>query len=92
MPLLDDDAISMALTTLPGWRVDAGALQRDFSFRHFDATMAFVNGVAGIARSHDHHPQLTVEYARCSVRWWTHDAGGITMLDIAAAHQTSALA
>jgi 4a-hydroxytetrahydrobiopterin dehydratase len=92
MPTLDTAALSTALTTLPGWRVEANALQRDFSFRHFDATMAFVNGVAGIAQSSDHHPQMTVEYARCSVRWWTHDAGGITMLDVAAAHQTSALA
>jgi 4a-hydroxytetrahydrobiopterin dehydratase len=53
--------------------------------------MAFVNAVAFIAHAQDHHPDLSVHYSRCIVRYNTHDAGGLTDTDFAAAAKVDAL-
>lgn len=53
--------------------------------------MAFANAVAFLAESLNHHPELLVQYARCSVRWRTHDVQGISMADFDAAARVDAL-
>lgn len=74
-----------------GWAHVDGALQKTFRFPDFHHTMAFVNAVAWIAHRADHHPDLGVHYGRCVVHYSTHDAGGVTALDIAAAAMIDAL-
>ena len=49
------------------------------------------NAMAWIAHRADHHPDLSVHYGHCVVRWSTHDAGGITELDFHGAAQVDAL-
>jgi len=92
-PKLDDSAILALLTEAPGWMLveEGAALARTFSFGNYGETMAFVNAVAWVAHREDHHPDLTVHYNRCVVRWSTHDAGGITENDFIAAAKVSAL-
>lgn len=85
------------LEPLPdGWRRcrqgDAEAIERRWRFADFRQTMAFVNAVAELAERLDHHPELQFGYGHCRVRWTTHDAGGVTLRDIAAARQVDALA
>ncbi len=53
--------------------------------------MAFVNAVAFIAQTHDHHPELRLSGCRCSVRWRTRDVGGITRLDLDLAARVDAV-
>lgn len=53
--------------------------------------MAFANAVAFLAESINHHPELLVQYAHCSVRWRTHDVQGISMADFDAAARVDAL-
>ena len=72
-------------------QTQALALVRSFRFPDFHHTMAFVNAVAWIAHEADHHPDLTVGYNRCQVRWSTHSAGGLTPKDLACAAQVDAL-
>ena len=43
--------------------------------------------MARIAIGEDHHPDLSVHYGRCVVSLTTHDAGGVTELDIELAHR-----
>jgi 4a-hydroxytetrahydrobiopterin dehydratase len=50
-----------------------------------------VNAVAWLAHRGDHHPDLQVGYNRCTVRWSTHSAGGITLKDLICAAQVEAL-
>ena len=76
----------------PQWRVADGALERTFRFEDFRRTMAFANQVAGIADGEDHHPQMVLEYGRCTVRFNTHSAGGITHNDFICAAKIDALA
>ena len=75
-------------TAMPGWSIVDDTLRKPFTFANFDATMAFVNAVADVARSQNHHPDLTVSYARCVVTFSTHDAGGLTRNDFICAART----
>jgi 4a-hydroxytetrahydrobiopterin dehydratase len=74
-----------------GWERVQGALEKSFRFPDFHHTMAFVNAVAWIAHRADHHPDLSVHFGRCTVRYSTHDAGGITSRDFDCAAQIDAL-
>ncbi|MCB2023757.1 MAG: 4a-hydroxytetrahydrobiopterin dehydratase [Ottowia sp.] len=67
------------------------AIERRWRFADFHQTMAFVNAVAGVAHAQDHHPELAVGYGHCTVRYTTHDAGGLTARDLAAAEAVNAL-
>ncbi len=60
------------------------------SFKEYE-TMAFVNALAFVANQQDHHPDLQVSYGHCVVCWRTHDAGGVTALDLHCATLTDRL-
>jgi 4a-hydroxytetrahydrobiopterin dehydratase len=53
--------------------------------------MAFANAVAYIAEQRDHHPALLVQWSSCSVRFNTHDLGGISHTDFECAALVDAL-
>lgn len=78
---------------LPAWSIDdqCRELRREFRFKNYYETMAFVNAVAWIAHAADHHPDLEVGYNRCVVRYSTHDAGGLTEKDFASVLKVEAL-
>ena len=76
----------------PGWVERDDALEREFTFPSFGEAVAFVNRVAELAEAEDHHPHLTVDYRRVTVRWSTHTAGGVTDRDRALAPRTDELA
>ena len=87
--------IVAGLAKLDGWRLHGEAAQvaieKTFLFENFDETMAFVNGVALVAKRQDHHPELLVSYGRCGVRFNTHDVGGVSATDIECAALVDAL-
>jgi 4a-hydroxytetrahydrobiopterin dehydratase len=72
------------LAELPGWQItaDEDAIAREFKFKNFCETMSFVNAVAHVANTQDHHPDLSVSYARCRVQYNTHTVGGISENDL----------
>ena len=90
-PRLGDDALAANLAVLDGWTHAGGRLEKTYRFADFHATIGFVNALAWIANSEDHHPDLAVSYDRCTVAWSTHDAGGITDNDVVCAARTDAL-
>jgi 4a-hydroxytetrahydrobiopterin dehydratase len=79
------------MAQLPGWAVAGNELVRTFTFRNYYETMAFVNAVAWIAHTEDHHPDLRVGYDRCEVRYSTHAIGGLSENDFICAAKVSAL-
>ena len=81
------------LPQVPGWELieDGHALGRTFTFPDYYRTMSFVNALAHVANAEDHHPDLSVHYARCVVRLNTHDVGGISATDIDCATRIDAL-
>ena len=74
-----------------GWTTRDDALERELTFESFAAAIAFVDRVAELAEAEDHHPHLTVDYRRVTVRWTTHSAGGITDRDRTMASRTDEL-
>ncbi|MEJ2060099.1 MAG: 4a-hydroxytetrahydrobiopterin dehydratase [Gammaproteobacteria bacterium] len=76
-----------------GWSLieDGHAIERVFSFKNYYQTMGFVNAVAWIAHTQDHHPDLEVGYNRCRVRYSTHAIGGLSENDFICAARVDEL-
>lgn len=83
--LLDDAAITAALTELPGWERDGDALVRTAKLPSFPAAIGVVDRVAEIAEAADHHPDIDIRWRTLTFRCSTHSAGGVTDLDTALA-------
>ena len=73
-----------ALAELPGWGAADGrdALVKRFQFKDFNAAFGFMSRVAMLAEKLDHHPEWSNVYAGVDVLLTTHDAGGVTELDL----------
>jgi 4a-hydroxytetrahydrobiopterin dehydratase len=83
---LDAAVVDAWLAKHPGWaREGAGAIVRTFAFPDFAAALAFVVRVGCAAEKHDHHPDVTLGWGKARILWSTHDAGGVTQLDLDAA-------
>ncbi len=81
-----------ALSVLNGWSLADGQLQREFRFADYHQTMGFVNAVADMTHREDHHPELLVGYNRCTVRYSTHSAGGVSHNDFICAAKVEEIA
>lgn len=76
-----------ALAKLPGWSEVAGrdAIARTFVFKDFNEAFGFMTRAALVAEKLDHHPEWFNVYKTVEVTLATHDAGGMTELDVALA-------
>jgi 4a-hydroxytetrahydrobiopterin dehydratase len=78
-----------------GWQLAGDgprvSIEKSFRFANYHETMAFVNAVAFVAHRQDHHPELLVTYAGCTVRFNTHDVQGLSETDFECAAQVDAL-
>jgi 4a-hydroxytetrahydrobiopterin dehydratase len=65
------------------WKIakDSKSLARSLKFKDFYRTMSFVNALAHIANTEDHHPDLKVGYGYCDVAFSTHAIGGLSVND-----------
>jgi 4a-hydroxytetrahydrobiopterin dehydratase len=88
---LPDKVAGELLKQVPSWHRGGQKLSREFKFKNYYETMAFVNAVAWIAHSEDHHPDLAVGYNTCTAVYSTHSAGGLTENDFICAAKVDAL-
>ena len=91
---LSADARKQALGTLPGWTDVQGrdAIGKTFVFKDFNEAFGFMTRAALTAEKMDHHPEWRNVYKTVEVVLSTHDAGGVTKLDIALATAMNAIA
>jgi 4a-hydroxytetrahydrobiopterin dehydratase len=91
---LDREQASTLLEQLHSdWTLSADdrEISRTYEFNNYYQTMAFVNALAWIAHSEDHHPDIEVSYKRCHVRYSTHMIGGLSNNDFICAAKIDAL-
>jgi len=100
-PLSESEAQTL-LKNVEGWAIEplsgastdtalASEISRSFKFKNYYETIAFVNAVAWIANQEDHHPDMSVSYNRCLVRYSTHAIGGLSENDFICAAKINAL-
>jgi len=82
-PLTKAEAAALCTKLHADWSVaeDGKSLRRSLKFRDFYRAMSFVNAVAHIANSEDHHPDLEIGYDYCRIRYTTHAIGGLSEND-----------
>lgn len=88
---MSQSEVEAHLAEVTGWSFNDGAIEKTYRFTNFHQTIAFVNALAWIANREDHHPDLSVHYDRCVVRFNTHSVGGISLNDFICAAQLDAL-
>lgn len=74
-----------ALAELTGWAKAEGprdAVFKRFLFKDFNQAFGFMTRVALLADKMDHHPEWSNVYNRVEVLLTTHDADGVTELDV----------
>lgn len=81
---LTGEGREQALAGIPGWSEVSGrdAIQRTFTFKDFNEAFGFMSRAALVAEKMDHHPEWSNVYKTVEVVLSTHDAGGLTALDI----------
>jgi 4a-hydroxytetrahydrobiopterin dehydratase len=91
---LAGDARKAALAKLAGWSEvkDRDAISKTFVFRDFNEAFGFMTRAALVAEKLDHHPEWFNVYKTVTVTLSTHDAGGLTELDIKLAETMDRLA
>jgi 4a-hydroxytetrahydrobiopterin dehydratase len=86
---LDKAIVDGWLVRNPGWeRAAPEAIAKGFTFPDFSSALAFVVRVGCLAEKLDHHPDVELGWGRARLVWSTHDAGGVTQLDLSAAEAT----
>jgi 4a-hydroxytetrahydrobiopterin dehydratase len=75
---------SAAIAQLNGWNAvtDRDAIFKSFNFKDFKAAFGFMTQVGMKAEQMDHHPEWFNVYNRVDVTLATHDADGVTSLDV----------
>ena len=84
---LTDEALQSALAGLDRWALDdaGNGIEKMYQFEDFNAAFGFMSRAALKAEQLNHHPEWFNVWNRVEVRLSTHDAGGVTSLDIALA-------
>ena len=74
------------------WERERDGIARTYTFADFSAALGFVVRLGLAAEKRDHHPDVMLSWGKARVFWTTHDAGGITQLDLDLAAAGDAIA
>lgn len=89
---LSAEQIETLLAELPAWSLVNGKLHRELRFADFSAAFGFLAQVALAAEAMGHHPEWSNVWNRVTIDLTTHDAGGLTELDLRLARRIEAIA
>lgn len=91
LPPMTDEEIRNNLKKVHLWDYKDGCIEKSFKFRDFYENMAFINAVAWISNSEGHHPDMSVSYDTCVIRYSTHSIGGLSENDFICAARVDLL-
>ncbi|HEX3616618.1 MAG TPA: 4a-hydroxytetrahydrobiopterin dehydratase [Solirubrobacteraceae bacterium] len=90
-PLLTGDEIAARLLGLE-WKLEDGMIVRDLKFDDFAAAVAYIDRVAEVAETHNHHPDMLIHgWNKVKLSLTNHAAGGLTEIDFDMAARFEAL-
>ena len=79
---LSEEETDKNLKVIPGWQKIGNEIKKEFKCQNFSEAIRFVNRVAELAESMDHHPDILIhQYKIVTLTLTTHNAGGLTRLD-----------
>ena len=94
-PQATEEQVATLKVQIPEWEIlEAGGvkqLSRSFLFKNFRQALDFSILVGEMAEKEGHHPQLTTEWGKVGVLWWSHSIGGLHVNDFIAAAKTDEL-
>lgn len=88
---LNEEEINERLAALRGWSKGENWIEKKYRFKNFLRAMFFVNAVAYVAESVNHHPDIIIHYNEVTLRNWTHVANAVTERDFSLAEKLDAL-
>ena len=91
-PLTETAAGELAAKVAHEWRIGANEIQREFTFKTFNAAFGLATRIALLAEAQGHHPELEVAWGRLLVRLSTHSIGGLSRNDFIMAARIDRLA
>lgn len=87
MKKYNDTEIQEALSSLQNWKYIDGVIEKNYTFKDFNAAFAFLTRTALYSEKVNHHAEYSGVYNKLKLRLRTHDADGITQKDIDFAKQ-----
>jgi 4a-hydroxytetrahydrobiopterin dehydratase len=89
---LSNEQVDRELGQMKGWRREEGGIRKRYRRSTFMDAIAFVNRVAELAETANHHPNIDIRWRNVTLFLTTHEAGGISERDIKLARQIEAAA
>ncbi len=94
-PKVTDEEIPSLMSQIPLWEIieenNIKKLTCVFKFSDYGQSLVFTNKVATLADEEDHHPQITLEWGKVKVIWWSHKIQGLHQNDFICAAKTDRL-
>jgi len=81
-PIYTEEQIAEQLRAIPGWYYEDKWIRRQYKTDGWPTTLMLVNAIGYLAEAGNHHPDLSVTWAKVFVKLQTHSAGGITDKDL----------
>jgi 4a-hydroxytetrahydrobiopterin dehydratase len=92
-PHVSDEELNAFRKQFPDWHLikeqGVSKLKKVYSFSNFVDALGFANSVGDLAETHGHHPDLLVEWGKCTVTWWSHEMRGLHLNDLRLAAKTN---
>ncbi|PYZ93579.1 4a-hydroxytetrahydrobiopterin dehydratase [Salipaludibacillus keqinensis] len=85
--ILSSEDVKANLKDSKGWELENETwIKKQFVLPTFPKAIQFVNQMADLAESRQHHPHITIDHKQVTVKLSTLDEGGLTQKDFESAH------
>ncbi|HSM46441.1 MAG TPA: 4a-hydroxytetrahydrobiopterin dehydratase [Draconibacterium sp.] len=83
MKILTEQEVAIFLKeNLKEWTFEKNTIFRDFKFKTFVEAFSFMTAIALEAEKMNHHPDWSNSYNKVHIVLTSHEAGGVTKLDL----------
>ena len=75
--LISPDEINKSLSS-KGWTNKNNKIHKSFQFDTYMDSIEFINSIAKLAESHNHHPEIKIGWCKVDIEIYSHQMGGVT--------------